>query len=74
MLTIERPGYAAHLNASTVGAEDFWPGKAMITAMDLIARAARVDGLSPADLNYPDHFRDAPAYPGQRASRPRPGD
>ncbi|KGF70071.1 xyla [Hoeflea sp. BAL378] len=47
-----RPRYAARLNAFKTGL----PGKP--TAADLIARAAGVEGLDAADLNYPDHFAD----------------
>ncbi len=53
--------YAARLNAFGVGARHYWPGKNKITALDLIARAGTVEGLSAADLNYPDHFADASA-------------
>ncbi|MEM9049617.1 MAG: TIM barrel protein [Pseudomonadota bacterium] len=51
--------YAARLNAFRIGAERYWPGKNRITAMDLVDRAATVEGLAAADLNYPDHFADA---------------
>lgn len=47
-----RPRYAARLNAFKTGL----PGKP--TAAELIARAAQVEGLNAADLNYPDHFAD----------------
>lgn len=47
-----RPRYAARLNAFKTGL----PGKP--TAADMIARAAKVEGLDAADLNYPDHFAD----------------
>lgn len=47
-----RPRYAARLNAFKTGLE----GKP--TAADMIARAAKVEGLDAADLNYPDHFSD----------------
>lgn len=57
---MERPAYAARLNAFGVGAEAYWPGKNKVTVLDLIGRAATVDGLTAADLNYPDHFADAP--------------
>lgn len=53
--------YAARLNAFSVGAQDYWPGKNKITILDLIARAGTVEGLNTADLNYPDHFADASA-------------
>ena len=47
-----RPRYAARLNAFKTGLE----GKP--TAADMIARAAQVEGLDAADLNYPDHFAE----------------
>ncbi len=53
-----RPSYAARLNSFRVGASDYWPKKNRVTAGDLLARAATVEGLDAADLNYPDHFAD----------------
>ena len=50
--------YAARLNSFRVGAEDYWPSKNRVTTADLLRRAATVDGLNAADLNYPDHFDD----------------
>lgn len=50
------PLYAARLNSFKVGAESYWPGKNRITSVDLLERAAAVEGLNAADLNYPDHF------------------
>lgn len=47
---VNRPRYAARLNAFKIGL----PGKP--TVADMIARAAEVEGLDAADLNYPDHF------------------
>ena len=44
------PRYAARLNAFKIGL----PGKP--TAEDMLRRAASVEGLNAADLNYPDHF------------------
>lgn len=52
--------YAARLNAFKMDAARYWPGKNRVTTLDLIERAATVDGLNAADLNYPDHFVDAP--------------
>ncbi len=52
----QEPLFAARLNSFKVGAEQYWPGKNRITTADLIARAATVEGLNAADLNYPDHF------------------
>ncbi|MCU0790932.1 MAG: TIM barrel protein [Nitratireductor sp.] len=51
-----KPLFAARLNAFKIGAESYWPGKNRITTADLIERAATVDGLNAADLNFPDHF------------------
>ncbi|MEM9228621.1 MAG: TIM barrel protein [Pseudomonadota bacterium] len=58
---MKEPLYAARLNAFGIGAASYWPVKNKITALDLIDRAATVDGLNCADLNYPDHFADASA-------------
>lgn len=44
------PRYAARLNAFKIGL----PGKP--TTIDMLRRAASVDGLNAADLNFPDHF------------------
>lgn len=54
-----RPRYAARLNAFKRAA----PAGARPTVADMIAAAARVEGIDAADLNYPDHFEhhDAPA-------------
>ena len=50
--------YAARLNSFKVGAEAYWPGKNRVTTADLLQRAATVEGLNAADLNYPDHFEN----------------
>jgi xylose isomerase len=50
--------YAGRLNAFKIRAAEYWPGKNRISTNDLLARAATVDGLNAADLNYPDHFED----------------
>jgi L-rhamnose isomerase len=47
---VNAPRYAARLNAFKIGL----PGKP--NAEDMLRRAASVEGLSAADLNYPDHF------------------
>lgn len=44
-----RPRYAGRLNAFKLGLQ-------RPTVADLVARAASVEGLDAADLNYPDHF------------------
>ena len=52
-MTVLRPNaprYAARLNAFKIGL----PGKP--TAEDMLRRAASVEGINAADLNYPDHF------------------
>ena len=55
-----RPRYAGRLNAFKLGLT----GKP--TVADLIARAASVEGIDAADLNYPDHFADhSPAQLGR---------
>ena len=56
-----RPLYAARLNSFKVGAERYWPGKNQVTSVDLLERAAAVEGLNAADINYPDHFQDSSA-------------
>jgi xylose isomerase len=53
------PRYAARLNAFKIGAEQYWPGKNHVTTIDMLARAATVDGLNAVDFNYPDHFEDS---------------
>lgn len=52
----DAPLYAARLNAFRIGATEYWPGRNRITTLDLLERAATVEGLNAADLNYPDHF------------------
>lgn len=49
MTQTNRPRYAGRLNAFKLGLQ-------RPTVADLIARAAMVEGLDAADLNYPDHF------------------
>lgn len=51
-----KPLYAARLNAFKIGAAKKWPGHNRITTLDLLERAAGVNGMNAADLNYPDHF------------------
>lgn len=58
MSSSSRHLYAARLNAFKIGAETYWPGKNRITIADMLSRAATVDGMNAADLNYPDHFED----------------
>ena len=49
MTLTNKPRYAGRLNAFKLGLQ-------RPTVADLIARAAKVEGLDAADLNYPDHF------------------
>lgn len=57
-MTQATPRYAARLNAFKIGADRYWPGKNRITTIDLLTRAATVEGLNAVDFNYPDHFDD----------------
>jgi xylose isomerase len=59
--------FAARLNAFKMDAARYWPGKNRITTIDLLERAATVEGLNAADLNYPDHFADT--TPNELAAR-----
>lgn len=61
--------FAARLNAFKMDAASYWPGKNRITTIDLLERAATVEGLNAADLNYPDHFADT--TPNELAARLR---
>jgi len=46
--------YAARLNSFYARPEAFWPGRSeQPTTLDLIDRAATVEGLSAVDINYP---------------------
>lgn len=57
-MTNKTPRYAARLNAFKIGAESYWPGKNRITTIDMLSRAATVNGLNAVDFNFPDHFED----------------
>ena len=61
MAQVVGPLYAARLNSFKVGAERYWPGRNRITTVDLLERAAAVEGLNAADINFPDHFDDSSA-------------
>lgn len=50
--------YATRLNGFKANAAKVWPGRNRITSLDLLERAATVDGLTAADFNYPDHLED----------------
>lgn len=53
----DSPRFASRLNSFTTRPELFWPaGHGKITTLDLLARVARVIGLTSVDLNYPDHL------------------
>ena len=58
MTVPEQRKYAARLNAFKIGADAYWPGRNRVTTVDLLERAATVEGLNAADINYPDHFED----------------
>ena len=52
-----RPQFAARLNSFRVREREYWPGKnGKATTLDLVERAARVNGLNCVDLNFPDHL------------------
>ncbi|MGH0348844.1 sugar phosphate isomerase/epimerase family protein [Sinorhizobium meliloti] len=54
--------FATRLNSFASNAESEWPDlKGKPTALQMAARAAKVDGLTDLDLNYPDHVDDNPA-------------
>ena len=53
--------FATRINSFASGASGYWPdlvGKPSLA--QLVQRAARVEGLSELDLNYPDHIGDDP--------------
>ena len=52
--------FAARLNSFKSSGEDYWRSKnSKVTTLDLIERAATVQGLDALDLNYPDHLEPA---------------
>lgn len=53
-----RFAYATRLNGFKANAAKVWPGRNRITSLDLLERAATVDGLSAVDFNFPDHLED----------------
>lgn len=53
-----RFAYATRLNGFKANAAKIWPGRNRITSLDMLERAATVDGLSAVDFNYPDHLED----------------
>lgn len=59
--------YATRLNSFASRAEQAWPGqKGKPTALQMAERAAKAEGLTDVDLNYPDHVDDAPAVFARR--------
>ena len=51
------PKFAARLNSFRVGERSYWPGRnGKATTLDLVERAAKVEGLNCVDLNFPDHL------------------
>ena len=50
--------YATRLNGFKANAAKIWPGRNRITSLDLLERAATVDGLTAVDFNFPDHLED----------------
>ena len=50
--------YATRLNGFKANAAKVWPGRNRITSLDLLERAATVEGLSAVDFNFPDHLED----------------
>ena len=50
-------GYAARLNSFKIDNQGYWRGlNRKPTTLDLVKRAASVNGLTAVDLNYPDHL------------------
>lgn len=53
--------FATRLNSFASRAEAEWPDlRAKPSVLQMAARAARVDGLTDLDLNYPDHIAESP--------------
>ena len=61
-----RYAYATRLNGFKADAARAFPGRNRLTALDLMARAATVPGLSAVDLNYPDHLEGVTAVDVRR--------
>lgn len=54
--------FATRINSFASGASDHWPGlTGKPTLIQMVQRAATVDGLTELDLNYPDHVGGDPA-------------
>ena len=54
-----RFSYATRLNGFKANAAKVWPGRNRITSLDMLERAATVEGLSAVDFNFPDHLEDS---------------
>lgn len=53
--------FATRLNSFACRPELEWPGlTGKPTVVQMVARAAKVKGLTDVDLNYPDHIKDSP--------------
>jgi xylose isomerase len=50
--------YATRLNGFKANAAKVWPGRNRITSLDMLERAATVEGLTAVDFNFPDHLED----------------
>ncbi|MGV3551753.1 sugar phosphate isomerase/epimerase family protein [Rhizobium sp.] len=54
--------FATRLNSFASGAHLAWPGQSgKPSVLQMAERAAKVDGLTDLDLNYPDHVNEDPA-------------
>ncbi|MDF0698039.1 sugar phosphate isomerase/epimerase [Rhizobium sp. MC63] len=62
MNALSQTRFATRLNSFASGAHLVWPGQSgKPSVMQMAERAARVQGLTDLDLNYPDHVNDNPA-------------
>ena len=61
------PRFATRLNSFASAGHLEWPGSAgKPTFIQMAERAAKVEGLTDVDLNYPDHLADTPSEIAQR--------
>jgi xylose isomerase len=61
--------YATRLNSFASRAEQAWPGqKGKPSALQMAERAAKAEGLTDVDLNYPDHVDGDPAQFARQVS------
>lgn len=61
--------YATRLNSFASQAEQAWPGqKGKPSALQMAERAAKAEGLTDVDLNYPDHVDGDPAQFARQVS------